>query len=324
MTALVVLRRAALGDVVRVDPDAVFDRGDFGSSSTLGLRPGERITVRNLLYALLLGSANDAAEALAIHVGGSVDGFVRMMDARARALGMRRTSFASPHGLDDRGRSTAEDVLRLVRAAHADPRFSEIVRSRFHRIPAPRGPARRIQNRNAMLWLYDGAIGTKTGLTAGAGPCLATVAERDGRRLVAIVLGAEREAFSPAATLLNHGFDGFRETTLVREGEQLGAVDLAGGSVPVVAADDLVASLPIDVADRVRRSIRVTPGAAFPPAPGERVATLVVGAPGLRLGAVALVVPAVPPPEPAPGPWWARGFRALVRAAGDAVGAVAG
>jgi D-alanyl-D-alanine carboxypeptidase (penicillin-binding protein 5/6) len=322
MTALVVLSRTSLDDVVRVDPAAVFTPRDFGGSSVLGVRADERIAVRDLLYALLLGSANDAAEALAIHVSGSVGGFVDVMNRRARALGMRDTSFASPHGLDDRGRSTAADLLLLLRAAHADPRFERVVRTRFRTIATPRGRPRKIQNRNAMLWLYDGAIGTKTGLTTGAGPCLAVVAERDGRRLVAIVLGADGEAFSPAATLLNHGFDGFEETVVVRAGEEVGDVDLLGGRVPVVAEVELTAMVPSELADQVRRTIRVVPGTAFPPRPGDRVARLVVSVPGARLGTVGLAVASVPAPAPAPGPWWLRGLEALAGAAAEAVGAV--
>jgi D-alanyl-D-alanine carboxypeptidase (penicillin-binding protein 5/6) len=323
MTALVVLARTRPDDIVRVDPDAVFASRDFGASSSLGLRGGERISVRNLLYAMLLGSANDAAEALAIHVSGSVDGFVAMMNRRARAIGLRDTSFASPHGLDDRGRSTASDVLILVREAHEDPVFSRIVATRFRSIPSPQGPPRRIQNRNAMLWLYDGAIGTKTGLTAGAGPCLVAVAERGDRRLVAIVLGSDGEAFSPAATLLDHGFDGFRKETFVRAGDDAGTVDLGAGSVPVVADADLTAFVPSGRVDQVRRRVRVARGAEFPPAAGDRVAQLVVSVPGLRLGSVDLVVRSVPAPEPADGSWWLRGLGALARAASDTIRAVA-
>ncbi|HSL12168.1 MAG TPA: D-alanyl-D-alanine carboxypeptidase family protein [Actinomycetota bacterium] len=323
MTALVVLSRTTADEIVRVDPAAVYAPRDFGASSSLGLRPGERINVRNLLYGLLLGSANDAAEALAIHVGGTVERFVAMMNRRARALGMRDTSFASPHGLDDRGRSTAADLSILAREAHADPAFSRVVATRVRSIPAPTGPPRRIQNRNALLWLYDGAIGTKTGLTAGAGPCLMAVAERDGRRLVAIVLGASGDAFSPAASLLDHGFEGFRDSRLVRAGEDVGTVDLIGGSVPVVADADLTALVPTGQVDEVRRRIHVVRGAVFPPAPGDRVAELVVSVAGLRLGDVDLVVRSVPAPEPADGAWWMRGLGALVRAVSDAVEAVA-
>jgi D-alanyl-D-alanine carboxypeptidase (penicillin-binding protein 5/6) len=324
MTALVTLRRTDPQDVVRVDPRAVFDDDDFGASSTLGLRSGERITVEDLLYALLLGSANDAANALAYHVAGTLDRFLGLMNATADRLGMRATVFFSANGLDDRGRSTARDQLTLVRAADADPLFRTIVATRFRTIPAPRGEDRRIQNRNALLWLYPGAIGTKTGLTAAARFCLIGAAERDGRRLVAIVLGSPGEPFSAAATLLNHGFEGYTQTTLVDRGDPLGSVRIRGGTVPVVAGSALDALVPTVALEDVATEIVVDPDAAYPPAPGERVATLTVEVPGLALGSVPLVVPDVPPPPAVEGPWWARTFVTVVRAVGDTIGSLAG
>jgi D-alanyl-D-alanine carboxypeptidase (penicillin-binding protein 5/6) len=323
MTALLTLDALPLHDVVTVDPRAVFERDDFGASSTLGLHGGERITVENLLYALLLGSANDAADALAIAVDGSTDAFVRHMNRRAAALGMRRTTFASPSGLDDRGRSTPLDLLRLVRAANTNNTFRTITATRFRTIPAPKGPARRIQNRNALLWLYPGTFGTKTGSTAGAGECVIASARRDGRSLVAIVLAAPREPFSSAATLLNHGFEGWRQDTVVTAGQPEGVVDIRGGTVTVVAGSDLVALRPVDAA-AVRTTVVVDPRAAFPPATGSSVGTLVARADGSVLGRVPLVVPEVPPAPASSGPWWLRAGAAVGGAVADAVRALAG
>jgi D-alanyl-D-alanine carboxypeptidase (penicillin-binding protein 5/6) len=223
MAALIALERTRLTDKVTVDLDAVFGRRDYGASSTLGLRAGERITVEDLLYAMMLGSANDAALALAIHIAGSEQAFVRVMNARAHRLGMRRTVFLSSTGLDDRGRSTARDLLRLVRAVEAIDGFDRITATRFRTIPASQGPDRRIQNRNALLWLYPGTFGTKTGSTLLAGSCLIASAVRGDRRLVAIVLGAPHDPFSDAAALLAYGFDGFTKRTLASEGGDEGA-----------------------------------------------------------------------------------------------------
>jgi D-alanyl-D-alanine carboxypeptidase (penicillin-binding protein 5/6) len=323
MTALLVLERTELTDTVVVDQRAVYEAGDYGATSTLGLRAGERRTVEDLLYALLLGSANDAADALAIHVDGSVEAFVERMNRRAGTLGMIDTRFYSPSGLDDRGRSTPADLLRLIRVADARPVFRRIVATRFHTIPAPSGPDRRIQNRNVLLWLYPGADGAKTGSTAAADACLVATASRDGRRLVAIVLGAPQEAFSDAAALLNHGFDGFTQRTLVTSGEARGSVRVRGGEVPVVAAHDLQALVPTAALGGVRESIEVDPGAAFPPAPGEAVATLRLRAAGLVLGSVPLVVAEVPAPPETSGPWWMRSAATVTRAVTDAVSGLA-
>jgi serine-type D-Ala-D-Ala carboxypeptidase (penicillin-binding protein 5/6) len=314
MTALVVLERSKLTDHVRIDPRAVFDRKAYGAATTLGLRAGERVTVEDLLYGLLLGSANDAAIALAIHVAGSEDAFVSLLNRRAARLGMDRTHLDSASGLDDHGHSTPADLLRLVRAAYRQPAFAEFTSTRFHTIDPAKGPKRTVQNRNALLWLYPGAFGTKTGSTAAAGNCLVAAARRDGRRLVAIVLHAPDEAFSDAASLLNYGFEGFTRRTLVRAGAEEGSLRIRGGIVPVVAGRSLNALVPTASLDDVGSVVVGDPTAAFPPAPGERIGTLKLGTPGLPLGSVPLVVSSVPPPPATSGPWWARSFAAVGRA----------
>jgi D-alanyl-D-alanine carboxypeptidase (penicillin-binding protein 5/6) len=320
MTALLVLRRRALDDIVTVAPAAVLAGDDFGASSTLGLRPGERLTVRALLDALMLQSANDAALALAIEISGSERAFVGLMNDRAEDLDMRDTEFFSPNGLDDRGRSTARDLLILTRAAFEEPGFKRIVSSKFRTIPAPRGAPRRVQNRNAMLWLYPGATGVKTGFTAGAGYCLIASAERGRRQLVAIVLGDRNEAFSEAATLLDHGFEGFREATFVEADEAIGTGAIKGGAVPVKAADSIIALVPTAQLGRVERRVVISSKAVFPPAPGERIGTLKVTAPGMSLGTSPLTVSSVPPPPPTGGdPWWLRAADAVGKALGDAI-----
>jgi serine-type D-Ala-D-Ala carboxypeptidase (penicillin-binding protein 5/6) len=323
MTALLVLESLPLHETITIDPRAVFEKDDYGASSTLGVRPGERVTVENLLYALLLGSANDAAVALAIAVDGSPEAFVRRMNARATQLGMAQTHFFSASGLDDRGRSTPVDLLRLIRVANEDETFRTITETRFRTIPAPRGPDRRIQNRNALLWLYPGTFGTKTGQTAGAGSCLVASAERDGRALVAIVLHASGEPFSSAAALLTYGFEGWEEDTVVAAGQPEGTVKIKGGTVQVAAAEDLAALLPVSGGD-LRTTVVIDPRAAYPPEVGEPVASIVVRADGAVLGRVPLVVPAVPPAPASSGPWWVRAAGAVGGAVGDAIRALAG
>lgn len=324
MTALIVTEATDPQDVVVVDPRAVYDRDDFGASSTLGLRPGERMTVEDLLYGLLLTSANDAAEALAIHVDGSVEGFVARMNRRAASLGMIDTVFRSPSGLDDRGRSTAADLLRLVDAVERRPAIRAVVSTRFHRIEGiGSAPDRRIQNRNVLLWLYPGADGMKTGFTYGARACLIATAERDGRRLVTIVLGAPDGAFSDAAALLNHGFEGFTQQRLVVEGEPLGSVRIRGGSVPVVAGEGLDTLVPTASLDALERRIVVDPEAAFPPAPGTVVGSLRIDAAGLSLGSVPVVVDVVPAAPGEEGPWWVRTATTIGRGLVDALGGLA-
>ncbi len=322
MTALLTMESLPMDEVVRVDERAVFDRDDYGASSTLGLRAGERITVRDLLYGLLLSSANDAAVALAIAVDGSEAAFVKHMNARAHALRMRQTQFFSSNGLDDRGHSTPRDLVRLMQAAEQDEAFGRITATRVHRIPAPNGHVRVIQNRNALLWLYPGTDGAKTGMTARAGACVIATAQRDGRQLLAIVLDAPREAFSAAASLLNYGFDGWERETLVTAGQAEGTVEIRGGTVPVVAGESLETLVPIHN-DDVSTRIIVRPDAAFPPPPRQPVGWLAVRAGDTLVGRVPLVVPDVPPAPASSGPWWARAAGAVAGATADAIRAIA-
>jgi D-alanyl-D-alanine carboxypeptidase (penicillin-binding protein 5/6) len=326
MTALLVLERSQMDDVVTVSPEATYPENQAGLSA-LGLEAGERISVRDLLYALLLQSANDAAIALAEHVSGTEQRFESAMNARARELGMRDSRFRSPNGLDDRGYSSARDLLTLTREVYAtQPEFGRLAATRFHEIPSPTGPPREIQNRNVLLWLYPGALGVKTGYTARAGFCVVAVAQRQGRRLVAVVLGSPGEPFSDAATLLNYGFSAFTQQRFVEPGEPAGTVALPGGAVAVTTGEGLDALVPVASVDRATRTVTVIPGAAYPPAPGEEVATMEVAIPGLVLGHVPLLASGVPPPPPLEddGPWWARAAGSVVHAVGGLLRAATG
>jgi serine-type D-Ala-D-Ala carboxypeptidase (penicillin-binding protein 5/6) len=325
MTALLVLERSRLADTVTVSRNAAPSVTGYHGSE-LDLRPGERISVRDLLYGLLVQSSNDAAIALAEHVSGSVDAFVRLMNRRAKRLGMRHTTYYSPNGLDDRGRSTAHDLVTITRADYGYPEFAKIVRTKVYEIPSPRGKPRRVQNRNVLLWLYPGAIGVKTGYTAGAKYCLVGAAQRDGLRLVAVVLGAPNEPFSDAAAMLNYGFEAFERRSLVAAGDDLGPIQIRGGRVEGVAGEDLRALVPTADAGGapITRRVEVS-DAGYPPALGEQVGVLHVRMGGLALGDVPVLASRVPPPPPpAPGPWWRRTASTLVDAIAGVVHAALG
>ncbi len=198
------------------------------------------------------------------------------------------TEFFSPNGLDDRGRSTVGDLVVLTRAAYDAPGFARIVASKFRTIPAPRGRPRRVQNRNALLWLYPGAIGVKTGFTASAGYCLIATAERGGPPVVAVVLGDRNEAFSEAATLLDHGFEAFQEQRSCDAGEG----DRHGRHPGWHGCRSKRLERSAHSCRRhgwamSRERVVILAGAAFPPAPGERVGTLKVTIPGVPLGSSA-------------------------------------
>jgi len=307
MTAETVLASAKPSDVVTVKATATGPAG-----AKLKLRPGERISVGELTYGLMLQSSNDAALALAEHVGGTVAAFVSMMNRRAAALGLRNTSFVSPNGLDDRGLSTALDMATITRVAYRSEEFRAIVATKFRDIPAPSGPVRHIQNRNALLWLYSGSIGVKTGFTSAAGHCLVAAARRGNRALVSVVLGdpTEQSSFDDAAALLNYGFAGFARRVVVRGGSDLGAVRVGDTAIRVAAASDVAALVPVHAPAAIRWAIRALPGLTLPVDAGQRVGRIIIIVNGRAAGAVDAVaispVPSPPgplqPARPAPGP----------------------
>ena len=177
MTALVALERAKLTDTITVTASHMVE------GSSMYLKPGETVTVEELLYGLMLCSGNDAALALADCCGG-LEVFVAAMNEKAAALGMKDTSFANPNGLDDENHySTAQDMAVLAAYAAEDPTFRRICSTKTATVGG-----RSMTNHNKLLRQIEGCIGMKTGYTKAAGRTLVSCAERQGRRLVAVTL----------------------------------------------------------------------------------------------------------------------------------------
>jgi D-alanyl-D-alanine carboxypeptidase (penicillin-binding protein 5/6) len=187
MTALLVLERADLGQVAAVSREASRETG-----TRLGLAPGDRMSVVELLGATLLGSANDACHVLADHVAGSETKFVDLMNARAREMGLSNTRFANACGHDDPGLySTARDLARLAETAMGNPVFAKMSGLVAGEISTSDGGRTFIlENKNLLIGSYRGAKGVKTGFTGRAGKCLAAFAERDGKRVLLVLLNA--------------------------------------------------------------------------------------------------------------------------------------
>jgi D-alanyl-D-alanine carboxypeptidase (penicillin-binding protein 5/6) len=272
MTALLVLERARLDAVFRApryEADAV--------ESQIGLKTGERMRVRDLLAALLLESANDAAATIARNVSGSRRAFVRDMNARARALGLRSTRYQNPIGFDSaRNRSSARDLATLARLLLRNPTFARIVDRPAARL---RSGARRrvVRNRNNLVVNEPFVAGVKTGHTSKADFVLVGAGERRGARVVSVVLGAPSEAARDESTLalLRWGVDQFRRVRVVRDGRP-------------------VTTLPVDGRDGERVGLK-TSGAVTVTARRGRRPTLLVRSPeevqgplpaGSRTGAV--------------------------------------
>ena len=208
MTALVALENSEMDELVAIDDSAI---GTEGSSAYL--RHGDVLTMEELLYALLLQSANDAAVAIAYHIGGSVEGFAEMMNEKAEKLALHNTHFTNPHGLDDEEHFTTAKELALITAeAMNNPTFKKIV-STYKRTFATEDRTRTYVNHNKLLHLYDGCIGVKTGFTKKCGRCLVSAAERDGLTFISVTLNAPSD-WSDHTKMMNFGYGSLKKTIL--------------------------------------------------------------------------------------------------------------
>lgn len=240
MTALLTIEAGDLDREFTVDPLAIMVEG-----TSMGLREGDRVSRRDLLYGILLPSGNDAANAAAVSVSGSVTAFVKLMNSRARELGLNDTHFATPSGLDAEGHyTTAYDLARLAAYALRDDIFREIVGCTSADVEFGNPPYKRtLYNSNKMLKRYDGAIGVKTGFTDNARRCLVSAAERDGATLVAVTLNAPDD-WNDHAKMLDYGFTQVRAYPLETSCAEKVAVAGTGQSVGVYAHKETLALTP--------------------------------------------------------------------------------
>ena len=215
MTALVALECGDTGREVEVPAGAVGVEG-----SSVYLESGDRLTMDDLIWALLLESANDAAAAIALSVSGSIEAFAEKMNEKAAELGLADTHFTNPHGLDNEDHyTTARDLSRLASAAMKNPEFREIVSTYRHSITFG-DETRYLLNHNKLLRSYSGAAGVKTGYTKRSGRCLVSAAERDGVTLIAVTLNAPDD-WNDHRKMLDLGFSAFRSEELLRAGEAI-------------------------------------------------------------------------------------------------------
>jgi serine-type D-Ala-D-Ala carboxypeptidase (penicillin-binding protein 5/6) len=275
MTALLTLERADLDDTFAAAP---YDALPF--ESKIDLAPGERMTVRDLLTALLLESANDAAVTLAEGISGSESKFVDLMNERAQELGLDGTRYANPIGLDDPDNySTARDLASLAGRLMGDRRFKDIVRRESATLESGERP-RTIENRNRLV--SDGLVdGVKTGYTIDAGNVLVGSATREGKRVISVVLGEATEAGRDADSLalLAYGLDRFRRYDVVEADEELASAAVRyrdGERVPLVAAKEVVLTLPRGDRAELETTVAAPPELEGPLPPGARVGSATV------------------------------------------------
>ena len=272
MTMLLVLEavdRGELGmeDLITAGSDC--RQGMRDDSSSVGILPGEEMTLRDLLYCAAVASGNDACNVLAVATAGSISAFVERMNQRAAELGCDSTHFVDPNGLSSEDLTCARDLYRITREAISHPDFWALCDTPAYTVPETNFfPARELKSSNALLspdgihgpgYYYEGAHGIKTGYTRAAGYCLISTAERNGLRLLAIVMGCDgpylsdttvRRSFTDSAKLYDWVFDDFAPRELLTPGAAVGYADVAlsgGAQVPLLPADPLQLLLPKDL-----------------------------------------------------------------------------
>ncbi|MEH7380844.1 D-alanyl-D-alanine carboxypeptidase family protein [Bacillus sp. JJ1533] len=217
MTAILAIESGKLEEMVKVSNNAVRAEG-----SSLYLKPNEQIKLEDLVYGLMLRSGNDSAVAIAEHVGGSLEGFVFLMNQKAAEIGMRNTEFANPHGLDDHENhySSAYDMAILTRYAMMNEKYREIASTKVHRAPNPTEKWDRVwRNKNKLLTkLYPYSTGGKTGYTKRAKRTLVSTASKDGIDLIAVTINASDD-WNDHMNMFNSAFETYDLVKIVKEGD---------------------------------------------------------------------------------------------------------
>ncbi|MDP1809366.1 MAG: D-alanyl-D-alanine carboxypeptidase family protein [Actinomycetota bacterium] len=289
LTALVVMEKSSPNDEVVISANAASTGG-----ATIGLKQGERRKVGELLEALMLASANDAAVALAEHVGGSVAGFARIMNETAQSLGAKNSRFMSPNGLapGNLHYSTAEDLARIAQAAMKKDEFRMLVSTRRYTWETTESSRPTLlTNSNNLLEKYPPATGIKTGYTNESGYCLVASATKGERSAIAVILGSpSRDAsFNDARQLLDWALDRFEFMQVVKKSRRYGVLIKAGLSVPLVA-DKTWEELVYNGADGgpVLKAL-IKKGVKLPITKGQRVGELAIMRLGKKVGSVGLL-----------------------------------
>lgn len=286
MTALVALENCDKATVVTIPAEAVGIEG-----SSIYLFEGEKLTLEDLLYAMLLESANDAAAAIAIEVGGSIQGFADMMNAKARELGLSSTHFTNPHGLDDDDHyTTARELAKIAAAAMKNDAFKAIVQAGQKTIPLGDDGTRVLVNHNKLLHRYDGAVGIKTGYTKKSGRCLVSAAKRDGVELIAVTLSAPND-WNDHSTLLDYGFSLCEHRVLCAESEFWQVMPVIGGKAEYVMLkneNSLAITLPKS-ASEIKCTLELPSFIYAPVIQSQRVGSLVYTLDGKKIAEVPII-----------------------------------
>lgn len=222
MTAIVAIEKGNLEDIVTISK-----RSAAVGGSTINLKQGQKYKLRELLYGMMLNSGNDAAVAIAEHIGGSVEGFALLMNEEAKLIGAKNSCFVTPHGLDTEGQyCTAFDLALITKYALRNKIFSEIVKTKSAQIPG-----KSLSNTNEMLFGYSNTDGVKTGFTGEAGRCLVTSVSRGDLRFISVVLGCATRTFrtESSRTILDFAFNKYKLYSICEKDMSFGSIEVYKG-----------------------------------------------------------------------------------------------
>ncbi|MDR0957698.1 MAG: D-alanyl-D-alanine carboxypeptidase, partial [Clostridiales bacterium] len=223
MTAILTLESCETSEIATVSSKAA-----AAPAVKLGLIKGEKISVRDLLHALMLQSSNDAAVVIAEHVGGSVENFCDLMTLKAKSIGAKDTSYKTPNGLDAEGHfSTAYDLAIITRYALENKDFRDLINTKTYTAKSDKRTFSLV-NKNRFLYEYEGAFGVKTGYTGNAGNCFVGAAKKDGMEVITVVLGSgwgtagKTRKFTDTKNIMNYSFKTYDMKNIINEGDYAG------------------------------------------------------------------------------------------------------
>lgn len=306
MTGILAIELGDLNDTVTITDEII--EGIDGTH--IALDPGEELTLNDLINALLIGSANDAAVAIAIHISGSVEKFVNLMNEKAKEVGALDTHFVNPNGLPDENHvSTAHDLATIARYAMKNSTFREIVKNYHYTIPNTnkKEESRNLWSSNRLLYStrkidlngeiipikYDGVDGIKSGYTNAARQCLITSASRGKTRLISVVLKSEgKNIYTDTHKLLNYGFDNFEKTSLLTKNEFIDNVNIKKGtsnSIACVSEKNFNACLPKNYKNKIKKKISLPSSLEAPISKGQTIGKIEYFLDGDSLGYVNII-----------------------------------
>ncbi len=234
MTAILGIEHGNLDSIVNITNESAGVEG-----SSLYLRENEKLTLEDLLHGLMLVSGNDAAVAIAIHIGGSEENFIKMMNDKAKELGCNNTNFETPHGLpNDKHYTTAYDLAIIASYAMKNDTFVKIINAPMKSMPYENNVDERIiYNKNQLLNSYEGANGIKTGFTNNAGKCFVSAANQDGMQLIGVVLNSG-DIYGESKSLLDYGFNNFEMEKIVEKGQYIKTYSNGSGEIVKLLCDE--------------------------------------------------------------------------------------